>query len=158
MDSKLEAIENLQKVVLKELKEKPYYEEFEAWKNDYLNSNPELASQLTPLYNEILSLKKECWNGTFHRPWEPEFTMLRKTIKICERNNASFDFMAFRLLFANGAAIGSLEGEKILRYVQNVDVPIEQKISCFGVDVRSLYEEISEEENTVSRLYKEKFI
>ena len=158
MDRKFEAIESLKKVVLKELKEQPYYEEFETWKNEYLSSNPELASQLTPLYNEMFSLKKECWNGTFHCPWEREFSMLLGIIGMCEKNNTSFDFMAFRLLYANRAATKTLEGSKILRCIQNINEPVVGPIRSFGVDIKKLNEEFFDEEDYINKLIEEKSI
>ena len=155
LDKKLEALEELKKAVRADLKEKYYYESFEQWKEKYISSEPDLALQLKPIYDEIISLKKECWIGTYHRPWEPEFTMLLEAIKICERNNASFDFMAFRLLYANRAATGTLGGKKVLNYVQNIFVPVEGTLRSFGVDIKKLYNELYDEEYQIQSLYQD---
>lgn len=152
LDRKYEALEALKKVVYTDLKEKYYYESLENWKRRYLDSDADLSKQLISLYNEIHSFRRECYIGTLHRPWEPEFSMVLSTIKICERNNSSFDFMAFRLLYANRAATGTLDGNKITQYVQNIHFPVDGPIRAFGVDIKELYNEIQDEEYRLKQM------
>ena len=155
INKKYNALEELKNAVLADLKEKYYYESFEQWEKDYLMTEPALTTELKPLYDEIVSLKKECWIGTHHRPWEPEFTMLLSTIKTCERNNASFDFMAFRLLYANRAATKTLDGGKLMRYVQSINIPIDSPLRSFGVEIRELYQEVNSEDDYIFALLKQ---
>ena len=152
LDEKYKALEALKKVVETGLNERYYYESFENWKKEFLTPNPVLANQLQSIYEEIMSFKKECFIGTYHRPWEPEFSMLLSIIEIHERNNTSFDFMTFRLLYANRAATGTLDGDKLLRYVQNINTPIAGPIREFGVDISELYNEIYYEEDIICRI------
>ena len=152
MNKKFNALDELKEVVCLNYNKKPYFAAFEEWEEKNLNSDPALDAQLRPLYNEIMSLKEECWVGTGHRPWEPEFTFLLDIIGKREYNNSSFESMRFRLLYANKAATNTLDGDKILRYVQNVYEPIEGPIRSFGVDIKKLYNEIYDEECYIRRL------
>lgn len=149
IDNERKALESLREVVSAYHTEKYYYEELLDWESMYLGSDPILKLHLKPLYDEIMSLKKECWIGAEHRPWEIEFTLLLETLRICDRNNMSFDFMVFRLLYANRAATGSLDGGKVLQYVQNLHIPVEGVIRSFGVDINELFAEVYGEEEDI---------
>lgn len=154
-NNKIKALNALRKLVVGDRPEQKYYKDLAQWKQDYMESDSILGEDLGCMFNEIIRLKRECWNGTGHKPWEPEFSMLKDIIKKSEYNNTSFEFMRFRLLYANRAATGTLDGDKILRYVQNLYKPIEGPIREFGVDIKTLYNEILDEEHQIQRLFSE---
>jgi hypothetical protein len=118
----MDVLKKLQ-VVLASKTEGEFYKRLDFGGNRILDSKPFLYPLLHPPYEEIFELRRECWVGNRHRRWEPEFSMLQDTIRICEEYNLSFDFMVFRLLYANGIATKTLDGEKIIKYIQNIYMP-----------------------------------
>ena len=152
---KLKALDALKTIVAQSQGERVYYSALDNWNKQYLAKEGALKDELTPMYTEILRLKRECWIGTSHRLWEHEFTMLLGLIHKHEYNNASFDFMRLRLLYANKAAMGTLDGDKILSCIQSISKPTEGPIRSFGVDIQELWNELHLENYEIDRLLDE---
>lgn len=147
------ALDALEKIITDDTTKLTYYNEaFSKWKGKFITSDPTHPIELEKLYDEILAYQNECWIGTFHKPWEPEFTRLLDTIKIRERSNESFEFMAFRLMYANRAAVDSFEGKLVLHYALNIHEPIVAPIKFYGVDINKLYEEVCAEKERLTYL------
>lgn len=117
-----------------------------------------------------MSMKRECWVGLRHAPWEREFRMLEEIIEICEWNNLSFDFMVFRLLFANHFATQAPGGDVILHCIHNFVKPVKDFASIAdilnlgepkvhtpiaAVDIRELWEEIMFEKLQLEKIWDE---
>ena len=153
---KYDAIDDLKAVLNTAPKEDfgkaDYFQGLQEWEDRYIAFDPMLASELRSVYEKIIDFRNECWIGSAYRPWETEFSMLWDMVYLQERNNASFDTMKMRLLYANKEALKTADGETLKNVIRNIYAPVDGPIRSFGVDIKALYTEIWAEKYRIENL------
>ncbi len=112
---------------------------FSDWQS---NLRSTLQDALRPFMDTINRFFQECTVTTTHPKKDTAFKKLMEIISKQRKDRTNFDTMAFRLLYANKAALSTPNGPHIWNSINSMTVPVSGRITDFGVDIDILHEEI----------------